>query len=80
MATTLSVPVQQTELCTLCEDVIAYIDSLLEDQATEKDITKVVEKVCNFLPDNVKQEVGGTTLGIFKSVLDCQWFSQSVQF
>ena len=44
-------------MCGICETVIQYVDSLLQDNATEAEIEQALEKVCNFVPDLIKDEV-----------------------
>merc|ERR1711976_369655 len=44
------------EMCGVCETVMQYVDTLLEDNATIHQIEAVMEKVCNFLPSNLQQE------------------------
>ena len=45
------------ELCAVCETVIQYVDSLLEENATVAEIEAALDKVCNFLPDTIKGQV-----------------------
>ena len=45
------------EECTICITVVNYVESLLEENSTEADIEKALEKVCNFLPEAIKREV-----------------------
>lgn len=44
------------ELCGTCETLMQYFDSLLEENSTVQEIERVLEKVCNFLPDKYKEE------------------------
>lgn len=44
--------------CDVCKMAVRYIDGILEQNATEAQIEEAVRKVCNFLPDSVKTEVG----------------------
>jgi len=44
------------EMCGVCETVIQYVDGLLEQNATIQEIEATLEKVCNFLPGNLRQE------------------------
>lgn len=48
--------VADTEMCGVCETLIQYVDSLLTQNATEKEIEDVLEKVCNFLPGTMKTQ------------------------
>ncbi|CAH1795464.1 unnamed protein product [Owenia fusiformis] len=48
--------VKSSELCGICETVVQYVDSLLEENATVTEIEAVLEKVCNFLPGSLKSE------------------------
>jgi len=43
------------EYCGICETVIQYLDSILVENATEAQIQADLERVCNFLPDTIKQ-------------------------
>ncbi|PAA73160.1 hypothetical protein BOX15_Mlig011638g1 [Macrostomum lignano] len=36
--------------CDICQTVILYVKSLLKENATEKEVMDVLEKVCNFMP------------------------------
>ena len=47
----------QADDCPECMAVVNYVESLLKENATEGDIEKVLDKVCNFLPDTMKTEV-----------------------
>lgn len=51
-----TVVVTGSELCGVCETLIGYLDAILEQNATVKEIEAAVEKVCNFLPDPYKNE------------------------
>ncbi|XP_008320512.1 prosaposin isoform X2 [Cynoglossus semilaevis] len=42
--------------CEVCKTAVAYIDEILEKNATEKQIQEAVRKVCSFLPDSVQTE------------------------
>jgi saposin len=44
------------ELCGVCETVVQYVDSLLQENATREEIKQTLEKVCNFLPSEVQSE------------------------
>jgi len=48
--------VRDDEMCGVCETVIQYIDSLLEEKPTAIEIEKVLNKVCNFLPENLRKQ------------------------
>ena len=50
--------VEDGELCIVCETLVQYLDSMLSQNATQQEIEEALEKVCNFLPDQFKQEVG----------------------
>lgn len=43
--------------CEVCKTVVAYIDNLLEKNATEEEIEETVRKVCSFLPESMRSEV-----------------------
>ena len=49
--------VSDPEVCGVCETVIQYVDSLLDENSTIAEIEKAMEKVCNFLPENIRKEV-----------------------
>jgi saposin len=62
------------EECAICKTVIIYVRSLLNKNATEDEIEKVLAKVCNFIPDSMKQECtnfiqlyGGTLIKLLVS-------------
>jgi len=42
--------------CDVCKMAIRYVDGILEQNATEAQIEDAVRKVCNFLPDQFKDE------------------------
>jgi len=44
------------ETCAVCETVMAYVASMLKENATEEEIQQLLDKVCNFLPKNLQQE------------------------
>jgi saposin len=44
------------ETCLLCETVMQYVEALVEENATVSEIEAIVKKICNFLPDTVKDE------------------------
>eukprot|EP00918_Siedleckia_nematoides_P099386 GHVU01217426.1.p1 GENE.GHVU01217426.1~~GHVU01217426.1.p1 ORF type:complete len:609 (-),score=77.43 GHVU01217426.1:599-2425(-) len=44
------------ELCGVCETVIQYLDSFLEENSTVQEIEALADKVCNFLPDTVRSQ------------------------
>lgn len=46
--------------CDVCKMAVRYVDGILEQNATQAEIEDAVRKVCNFLPDSVKDEVGQT--------------------
>jgi saposin len=51
-----SKPLEKDEYCGVCEVVIQYLDSLLEDNKTVANIEKYLEIICNFLPKNYKKQ------------------------
>ena len=51
--------VKGDEMCGVCETVIQYLDSILQENATEEEIKKDLERICNFLPDTLKEQVSG---------------------
>ena len=57
-------PLKKDEYCGICEVVIQYLDSLLENNATVAEIEKAVEKICNFLPKAYAQKVRAATRGL----------------
>lgn len=44
--------------CDVCKMAVRYVDGILEQNATESQIEEAVKKVCNFLPDEYKTQVG----------------------
>lgn len=46
--------------CDVCKMAVRYIDGILEQNATEAEIEDAVKKVCNFLPDEYKTQVGAS--------------------
>ncbi|XP_075874962.1 prosaposin isoform X1 [Nelusetta ayraudi] len=42
--------------CEVCKVAVAYVDKLLEKNATEEEIEEAVRKVCSFLPDSIKEQ------------------------
>jgi saposin len=49
-------PVNDGDVCLVCETVVQYIEALLEQNATVEEIEAVVKKVCNLLPDTFKTQ------------------------
>ncbi|XP_014896234.1 prosaposin isoform X1 [Poecilia latipinna] len=47
------VRVRESPTCAICEFVMKQLESMLEDQATEEEVVKAVEKVCTFLPSSL---------------------------
>ena len=45
------------ELCGVCETVVQYLDSLLEENATVAQIEQWLDKICNFVPGGLKEQV-----------------------
>lgn len=43
--------------CDVCKMAVRYVDGILEQNATQAEIEVAVLKVCNFLPDAVRDEV-----------------------
>lgn len=43
--------------CDVCKMAVRYVDGILEQNATQAEIEDAVRKVCNFLPDAVRDEV-----------------------
>ena len=44
----------KSDECSVCTTVVDYIDKLLEEDDVDKEITKLVEKVCTVLPSSYK--------------------------
>lgn len=44
------------ELCGVCQTIIQYIDSLLEENSTIQEIEAVLDKVCSFLPKDLQSQ------------------------
>ncbi|KAK2896394.1 hypothetical protein QQF64_006155 [Cirrhinus molitorella] len=42
--------------CDVCKMAVRYVDGILEQNATQAEIEEAVAKVCNFLPDAVRDE------------------------
>ncbi|KAI7805659.1 lysosomal cofactor/neurotrophic factor prosaposin [Triplophysa rosa] len=42
--------------CDVCKMAVRYVDGILEQNATQAQIEEAVRKVCDFLPDTVKDE------------------------
>ena len=66
------------EFCGVCETIIQYVGSLLEENATETQIKQALNKVCNFLPSELRGEVSGhgncfkdLNLGVRESIFLC---------
>lgn len=49
--------VGNAQMCAVCETVMAYVTTLLKQNNTEVQLEHVLQKVCNFLPKNLQQEV-----------------------
>ena len=65
--------------CVLCEFVIKTLDSQLSDNATEAEIVKALDEVCDILPDTIKatcegfvQQYGPTVIALLLQELDPQ--------
>lgn len=43
--------------CDVCKMAVRYVDGILEQNATQAQIEEAVRKVCDFLPDSVRDEV-----------------------
>eukprot|EP00914_Ancora_sagittata_P029591 GHVO01058619.1.p1 GENE.GHVO01058619.1~~GHVO01058619.1.p1 ORF type:complete len:443 (+),score=69.73 GHVO01058619.1:115-1329(+) len=43
-------------MCGVCETVMQYVDTLLEENSTVAEIEAVLEKVCNFLPSTYEKQ------------------------
>ncbi len=48
---------EKGEKCGVCETVIQYLDSVLQQNATEKEIEQTLEGICTLLPDTIKETV-----------------------
>ncbi|XP_051773653.1 prosaposin [Ctenopharyngodon idella] len=44
------------DFCAVCKMAVRYVDGILEQNATQAEIEDAVRKVCNFLPDSVRDE------------------------
>ena len=65
--------------CVMCEFVIKTLDSQLSDNATEEEIIKALDEVCDILPDTIKapceafvQQYGPTVIALLLQELDPQ--------
>ncbi|XP_042289670.1 prosaposin isoform X1 [Thunnus maccoyii] len=47
------VRVRDSPTCAICEFVMKQLESMLQDQATEEEVIKAVEKVCGLLPSSL---------------------------
>ena len=45
------------ETCGVCETIIQYVDSLLEENSTVETVERVLQKVCNYMPESFKSDV-----------------------
>ena len=52
-----TVKLKDEDLCPVCKIAVQYLDSLLGQNATEKEIEQALDKVCAFLPDTYEKEV-----------------------
>ncbi|XP_043912546.1 prosaposin isoform X2 [Protopterus annectens] len=48
--------VKSGELCQVCKSLVMYLDTFLGKNATQAEIEAALEKVCNFLPDTMKDQ------------------------
>lgn len=53
------VKIADTELCGVCETLIQYVDALMEQNSTVKEVEAILNKVCNFLPEQIRTECNG---------------------
>ena len=53
----LCVSVKDDDTCLICETVVQYIEAMLDDKTSVDEIKKLLDKVCNFLPDSMKSQV-----------------------
>jgi len=53
----LCVSVKDDDTCLICETVVQYIEAMLDDKTSVDEIEKLLDKVCNFLPDSMKSQV-----------------------
>lgn len=51
--------------CDVCKMAVRYVDGILEKNATEMEIEDAVKRVCNFLPDEFKTQVGLNFISVF---------------
>lgn len=54
VAVNVEVPVKSGELCVVCEMVLGYIKSALDDPDNEKTIEELLDEVCNIFPASDK--------------------------
>ena len=57
LAVLLKATAANNEECGVCETVIQYMESLLEENATVQEVEAIADKVCNFLPTEMQQQV-----------------------
>ena len=43
--------------CIICETVVQYLEAMLENNKSVAAIEKMLKKVCNYLPDSMKEKV-----------------------
>lgn len=46
--------VDDAETCLICETVIQYVETLVNENSTVQEVDAILKKVCNFLPDTMK--------------------------
>jgi saposin len=58
------------DMCGVCETVIQYVETLMEDNSTVEEIEKILEKVCNFLPSSLQQQCDDIIEKYGKTIVD----------
>ena len=44
-------------MCIICETVVRYVEAMLDNKTSVDKIEKLLDEVCNFLPDSMKSQV-----------------------
>jgi len=53
----LCVSVKDDDMCIICETVVRYVEAMLDNKTSVDKIEKLLDEVCNFLPDSMKSQV-----------------------
>lgn len=47
---------ESDQTCAVCETIIQYLEALVEQNATTREIEQILEKICNFLPQSMTKQ------------------------